>query len=118
MWWRHLSLSTWRSLHGWHLRYDVVLISTSYSAQSELATVSAASATFTLVMAQNMWYEFTCTTACYIKQTDAATAATAASGSQLLPANVIRLLRGSHGSRLTVIRDTADGKASLTPCEI
>ncbi len=85
---------------------------------SELAAVTAASATFTLVMAKNEFYIFVSTTACFIKQTDAATAATAASGSMLIPAGLGVRISGNNGTRLTVIRDTADGKASLTPCTI
>ena len=69
-------------------------------------------------MAPNEFYVFVSTTTCYIKQSNAATAATAASGSMLLPANVPVRISGNYGSRLTVIRDAADGKASLTPCNL
>lgn len=82
---------------------------------SELATVSAVSAAFTLVMIPKERYLFVSTTACFIKQSAGATAATAASTSMLWPANYPLFIDGSLGARLTVIRDTTDGKASLTP---
>lgn len=82
---------------------------------SEVANVTATSAAFTLVMAVQSDYVFVSTTNCFIKQSANAAAATAASTSMLWPASQPIKLSGNNGARLTVIRDTADGKASLTP---
>lgn len=76
------------------------------------------SVTYALSMSIGSYYMFISSTNCFIKQTDAGTAATGATGSQWLPANTPIFLRGSHGAKLSVIRDTADGKASLTSCEL
>ena len=40
--------------------------------------------------------------------------ASAASGSMFIPANVVMPISGYAGTNISVIRDTADGKASLT----
>lgn len=44
-----------------------------------------------------------------------ALAATAGAGSMFVPALAIKFIDGKHGQTLSVIRDAADGKASLTP---
>lgn len=85
---------------------------------SELVAVVTASTAFTLVMNTNEFYMFMSTTTCFIKQSNGATAATAATGSMMVPANIPVRISGNNGSRLTVIRDAADGKASLTPAQI
>lgn len=94
---------------------------TSFTAQSIKAAVSAASATFGApldALAPQRWYLFASTTNCWLKQSDAGTAASAASGSMFWPANTPLLISGNNGLKLSVIRDTADGSASLTPCNL
>lgn len=92
---------------------------TPNTAASDEIGVIVTSVTFgTLLMVVRSFYLFTCTTNCWIKQSDAGTAATVGAGSMFWPANVPLFLAGKYGAKLSVIRDTADGKASLTPCEL
>ncbi len=44
--------------------------------------------------------------------------ATAADGSMFVPAQFSVAINGDHGPQVGVIRDTADGKASLTRCKV
>jgi hypothetical protein len=44
----------------------------------------------------------------------ATTTASAAAGSAYVPANTARLIDGINGAKVSVVRDTADGKASIT----
>lgn len=90
-----------------------------FTRQSIKVAVTAASATFGApldALAMNRDYLFVSNTNCWLKQSDAGTAATAASGSMLWPANTPLRISGNDGLKLSVIRDTADGSASLTPC--
>ncbi len=58
-------------------------------------------------------HEFVCTTDCWIKQ-GAAPTASAASGSMFVPALRTVLIDAGAGVKLSVIRNTADGSATLT----
>lgn len=73
---------------------------------------------FSTTMEANKIYMFVSTTNCWIKQDTTAgiTAlpATAAALSMFWPANKELFLEGRNGATLSVIRDTADGRASLT----
>lgn len=90
------------------------------TAAADFSTVTAASQTFGTVnaMKPGQFFMFASTTNCWIKQSDAGTAATAGAGSMFVPANTIIFIAGKYGLKLSVIRDTADGKASLTPAEL
>lgn len=80
---------------------------------SDSTAVTAASATFTPTMiATEMWL-FVSTTNCWIAQGAAPTAA-AADGNMFVTANTVIVINGTAGAKLAVIRDTADGRASLT----
>ena len=59
-------------------------------------------------------YAFSANTDCWILQSASPTA-TAGNGSVFVPAGAIILLDGSNGAAVSVIRDSADGAASLTP---
>lgn len=78
--------------------------------------VAAAEADSTLVMVATKLYLFVCTTDCYITQGTAPIAASAASGSIFVKAGTERLVSGSLGPNLSVVRATADGKAFLAEC--
>lgn len=80
--------------------------------------VGAGAATSTVVMTAHKVYAFASTTNCWIKQDKAANipVASAASGSAFVPANIMVVLDGSFGDTISVIRDTASGKCSVTPC--
>lgn len=82
---------------------------------SDFKAVGVAAVTFDAVMvnAPSEFWVFATNTDCYIKQGSAPTA-TAGDGSVLVPAGSTVLLWGPHGAKLSVIRDTADGKATLT----
>ena len=79
--------------------------------------VAIGAATSTAVMVAHKIYAFASDTNCWIKQDAAANTpvASAASGSAYIPANTMVLLDGAFGDTLSVIRDTADGKSTLTP---
>ena len=87
---------------------------------ADKVAVTVASATFaTLVMGAQTYYLFTSTTNCWIKQSAAGTAAVAGAATNMFwPANTVLFVSGNFGAKLSVIRDAADGSASLTPCEL
>jgi hypothetical protein len=80
---------------------------------SDSQAVTVAAATMSPTMTSSDTWLFTCSTNCWIAQGAAPTAA-AADGSMFVPANVLIVISGRCGAKLSVIRDTADGKASLT----
>lgn len=78
------------------------------------STVIVTAQSFAVMTAQK--YQFTSTSNCWIKQDVAANSpvASAGAGSMFVPAlSVVYLVLG-YGNTLSVIRDSADGKASLT----
>lgn len=81
--------------------------------QSDVTAVAATAATSGLTMVAGRTYLFVSNTDCYIKQ-GATPTATAADGSMFVPSRVPIELSGDNGAALSIIRDTADGKASLT----
>lgn len=78
--------------------------------------VGVASAQFAAIttMAVGQFFLFVSSTACWIKP-GANPTASAGAGSMYVPANFPIVVDGSLGAKLAVIRDAADGKASLTP---
>jgi hypothetical protein len=84
---------------------------------AKFSTVVVGAQTIPLVMKPGKIYEFATNTNCYIKQDASGNnpAASAGDGSTLVPAGSTRVIHGSFGDTLSVIRDTADGKATLTP---
>ena len=84
---------------------------------SETENVTAVSAAYAMALAPGRYYVFVSSTACWIKQ-GAAPTASAADGSMYVPAGVVVVLSGNDGVALAVIRDAADGKASLTPARL
>jgi hypothetical protein len=79
--------------------------------------VGVAAALSTVVMATHRVYAYSCTTNSWIKQDASGNSpvASAASGSMFVPAGFVVYLDGSYGDTLSVIRDTADGKCTVTP---
>jgi hypothetical protein len=84
---------------------------------SDSQAVSAVAATMSPTMAAAQFYLFISSTNCYILQ-GAAPTATAADGSMFVPAGVLLTLDGTAGAKLSVIRSTADGIASLTRAKV
>lgn len=81
-------------------------------------TVLAASGVFGAVMTNaNVTWAFVSSTACWITQGVAPVAVAGNPGNLYVPANTIVLL-ASLGGDVAVIRDAADGKATLTPTTI
>lgn len=72
------------------------------------STVRAAS-----VMVPNKFYHFTCTSNCWIKQGTTPTAVPGVDGNIYVAAGAVIYLDGTVGPDLSVVRDSADGKAVL-----
>lgn len=83
---------------------------------SDVTAVAATAATSGLTMLAGVLYRFVANTDCFIKQ-GATPTATAADASMFVPSRVEVVLSGNNGAALSIIRDTADGKASLTPLQ-
>jgi hypothetical protein len=78
-------------------------------------TVTVASAHFGAAMVDKEYWLFTSSTNCWIKQADGTpTAVAAAAANMYVPANTLVVIDGRCGANIAVIRDTADGRASLT----
>lgn len=80
---------------------------------SDSTAVGAASAQFAPDLAAGQTWLFVSSTACWIAQGANPTAA-ASDGNMFVPAGVQVMIDGAGGEKLAVIRDTADGRASLT----
>lgn len=83
------------------------------------AAVGASSAQFSLAMNANgmpaqILYAFVANVDCWIAQGVNPTAS-AASGSAFVPARTMVFLDGFNGSTVSVVQDTAGGKASIAP---
>lgn len=83
---------------------------------SQSSTVTASSAVLATALVATGTYMFASTTACWIRQSADATAntATAAAPSMFVPANTIIMIDGQNGAQIAIIRDAADGRASIT----
>ncbi len=79
---------------------------------SDFKTVVVTPTTFDTTMVAGETFLFTCDTDCYIAQGSNPTAS-AADGSLFVPAKEPILIDGSQGAKLSVIRKTADGVATL-----
>lgn len=92
---------------------------TPITAMADSSTVTASSQQFGTItaMAVGQFFLFISSTNCWIKQGLNPTA-TAADGSMFVTANTPVFLRGDDGVKLAVIRDAADGTASLTPVRL
>lgn len=75
--------------------------------------VGASHAEFGSAMAAGQLWEFCSNTNCWIKQ-GSAPVASAASGSMFVPALKSVYIDGKFGANLSVIQDSAGGKATLT----
>jgi hypothetical protein len=84
---------------------------------SDFKAVGAAEVDFDVSMAADQFWLFISSTDCYIAQAAATPAASAADGSMFVPAKLPVLLKGSNGAKLSVIRVSADGVATLTLCQ-
>lgn len=94
------------------------MITIPLMANSDEIAVTNASTQFALAMNAAMnsasLYLFTCSTNCWVCQ-GANPTATAGPGSMFWPANTPLLIDGVRGAKLAVIRNSADGAASLCP---
>ncbi len=89
---------------------------------SEKVAVGAAAALLTTVMPAGTLWKFESTVSCYVRQGDSSVVASAASGSMFLSAGESIIIEPGldtgadfdRGSRLSVIRATGDGSATLT----
>lgn len=84
---------------------------------SDVTAVTSTAATSGRTMLAGVVYAFVSSTDCFIAQ-GATPTATAADGSMFVPSRTVVYLAGDNGAALSVIRDTADGKASLTPVQV
>ncbi|MGN6103652.1 MAG: hypothetical protein ACTHU0_00980 [Kofleriaceae bacterium] len=84
---------------------------------SVAADVTTASTQFTSTLVVDETWLFVSSTDSWIAQ-GANPTATAGAGSMFVPARVGVLVEGLNGAKLAVIRDSADGKASLTRCQV
>lgn len=80
---------------------------------SDFQSVTSSEVDFDTTMASGEHYLFTCSTGCYLKQGAAPVAASAADGSMYVPAGLPVLIDGAQGAKLSVIRESADGVATL-----
>lgn len=89
------------------------------AASSDFLAVGAASAQFPAIntMVAGQTFVFSSNTGCWILQGANPTAA-ASAGSMFVPAGVPIVIDGGIGAKLAVIRDSADGKCSLTKIRI
>jgi hypothetical protein len=83
---------------------------------AKFTAVTATSAVFSAAMVAGQFWQFTSSTNCWIKQGATPTAVVGTVANLFVPANVVVTLSGSNGADLAVIRDSADGKASLVGC--
>lgn len=85
---------------------------------SDRQTVTLSSVNFDTTLASGTFYVFTTTVAAYIKQGTGAQTATAGDASVLIGAGQSCLIDGALGTKVAVIRATADGEATLTTAKI
>lgn len=78
----------------------------------EFSTVTASPQNITTTMSAGNLYLFSTTTSCWIAWGSNPTAS-AAAGSLLVPAGTSLLIHGTFGPKLSILRDAADGKASI-----
>lgn len=92
---------------------------TPVSSLSDKLDVTAVSTQFGTLdeMAAGQRFRFISTTACWIKQGENPTAS-AAAGSMYVAAGEVINIKGEHGAKLAVIRNSADGVATLTPVQV
>ena len=85
---------------------------------SDRKTYSGVSVTFDASMAANEVCVFTASTMCYIAQHADTPVASAADGSVLIQAGESVMIWGALGAKLAVIRESADGAATLTKAAV
>lgn len=83
------------------------------AASSLYSTVTSSAASFSAMTGKR--YVFSSNTACFIKQGPAAGSPTASSaaGSMYVPSDSFITIDPKYGDTVSVIRDSADGKATL-----
>lgn len=85
---------------------------------SDYKAVGATEVDFDVSLAEDAIYAFTTTTNCFITLHATAPAASAADASMLVCAGQTVYIEGKQGAKMSVIRDTADGKATLTRVKV
>lgn len=89
---------------------------TPVPSKSKVATVTATHAEFGAALpADAKFFALASSTNCWIAQGTAPVAAAGTAGSTFVGAGQIVYLDGRNGAEVSIVRDTADGKASLTP---
>lgn len=92
------------------------MIITPVPSKSKVVTaVTATAASFGAAMTSGQFWALTSTTNCWVAQADTPVAVANTAGSTLLAAGRTIYLDGRNGVDASVVRDTADGHASLTP---
>lgn len=94
------------------------MIITPVTSKSKVVTaVTATAASFSagMVAGSSQFWRFVSTTNCWILQGATPTAVANTVGNMLVPAGQEVYLDGRNGADVSVVRDTADGHASLTP---
>ncbi len=84
---------------------------------SDVKSVTNVAAQFDAEMGLGQWWMFSSTTACFIAQ-GANPTASAADGSVAVAAGQVVMLLGTHGAKLSVVRQSADGVASLCKAQL
>lgn len=92
------------------------MIITPVTLSAKTSTVTAAAAAFSAGMlnTSNAFWLFSSSTNCWISQGATPTAVAGAAGNTFVGAGQQVYLDGRNGADVSVVRDTADGKASLT----
>jgi hypothetical protein len=91
------------------------MIMTAKTSTSDVQNISGVSVAFDPTLADAQKWFFTSTTTCWVKQTDAATAASQADGSVLVHPGMYLALFGNEGTKVTAIKATGamDGVACI-----
>lgn len=84
---------------------------------SQSTTITAAAANVATALVPGKRYIFVANTDSWIKQ-GAAPTATAGAGSTFVPARTIVQIIGGSGAVISAIRDTADGRGSVTEVDV
>jgi hypothetical protein len=87
------------------------------TSSADVKSVTNTAAQFDAEMAIHEWWQFCSSTACFIAQGTNPTAS-AGDGSVFVAAGQVVMIFGANGAKLSVIRATADGSASLCKVQL
>lgn len=85
--------------------------------KAKTVVVSGTHAEFSagMINGPNQFWAFSSSTNCWIAQSNSPSASAGAAGNSFVGAGRVVYLDGRNGSDVSVVQDTAGGKASLTP---